>query len=176
MLLHSISHRGTGDINVINATSNGLVVDTTGSGKIGIRGRVNVKNITANGKTRVFISTSSSDIPCIYVNNDACVGMNGRANTLYVFTTRKSKFWGRHLLARDAYVKASGVSHVNVDATNKIFASASDYASIYFFGDPTILTAFEKNSGTVITMGSFERPVKQKRRHRNYKDEFASLS
>lgn len=186
VMLKSIRHRGVGDINIIGAASNGLTVDADGKGKIGIKGCVNVKDIRASGQTCVFISTSASDAPCIYVYDDARVGINGTAGTLYGYTTRTSRLMARNLAATNAYVEASGESHMNVTATNKIFATAHDYATIYFYGNPKILTKFEKNNGTVIVMGNGpiaalsgcypgtceEAP---KMRHRDYKDELGSM-
>lgn len=186
VVLKSIKHHGVGDINIIGAASNGLIVDADGKGKIGIKGCVNVKDIRASGETCVFISTSESNAPCIYVYDDARVGINGAAGTLYGYTTRTSRLMARNLVATDAYVEAFGESHMNVRATRKIFATVHDYATIYFFGNPAILTKFEKNYGTVIVMSSGsvtalsgcypgtceEAP---KIRHRDYKDELGSM-
>ncbi len=152
--LHSIKHKGEGDINIINATSDGLIISAEGKGKIGISGRVNVKDIKASGQTCVFISRSVSSAPCIYVYDDARVGISGSAANLNAYTTRTSRLMARNLIATNAFVEATGTSHMNVMATNKIFATTRDYGSIYYFGNPAILTEFQNNNGTIIKMGS----------------------
>lgn len=173
--LKSIYHRGSGDINVINATSNCLKINTDGEGKIGLRGEMIVKEIEAGGKTCTFLTTVSGHQVVVHANNNAKVGMDGRADVLRVFTTRTSEFMGRCLLARELYATATGTSHINSVATGRAFASAKDYASIYFFGDPGILAPFESHSGTVITLdpsyyATYCEFVPEPR-HRNYKDE-----
>ena len=152
--LRSITHYGTGNVNVIGARSRHLMINTSGSGKIGISGHVSVKEIRASGKTYVFIENSTSDMPCIYVYDNAQVGIAGRAGIFSGYTTRNSRLWARYLLAHTSYLEASGTSHMNVYATDKVFATVSDYATIYYYGDPAILTPFERNYGTVINMGT----------------------
>jgi hypothetical protein len=150
--LRSIKHTGTGDINIIGATSNGLSVDADGKGKIGISGPVIIKYINANGETCVFIAHSAGGDPNIAVNHDARVGIAGQAGTLRACTSRSSRLMARNLIACTIYVEASGTSHMNVFATEKAFATASDYATIYYFGDPSVLVAFERNNGSVVRM------------------------
>lgn len=150
--LRSIKHLGYGDINVINATSDGLTINAQGKGKIGILGRMNIKDIKAAGQTCVFIIGSNSSSPCIYVYDDARVGISGNAANLNAYTTRTSRLMARDLNASDAYVEATGTSHMNVLASNRIFATTRDYGSIYYYGSPAILTKFQNNSGTIILM------------------------
>lgn len=171
ILLRSIKHTGLADINVINATSNGLVINAKGKGKIGIKGRVNIREIRAEDEMCVFVLSSSSAQPCIYISGNAKVGIDGQAGALYVYGSGKSFFWGKDLVANELYVRTSGYAHANVMATEKAWANALDYSTIYYYGDPMILSAFEKGSGTVITLGD-PQPVSYKRRHRDYKGEY----
>ncbi|HTM64647.1 MAG TPA: DUF2807 domain-containing protein [Gammaproteobacteria bacterium] len=151
--LHKINHKGSADINVIGARGGNLIVNAKGRGKIGISGHVNVREIRASGKTCVFIASSDSIAPCIYVYDDARVGIDGRAGSLNAYTVRTARLMAKNLFPQNAYVTASGQSHMNINALNKIFAEANDYATIYFFGNSCILTAFEHGYGTVIKMG-----------------------
>lgn len=152
--LTGITHQGTGNINVIGARSQSLTINTVGSGKIGLHGNVNIREIRASGKTCVLIDDSTSDLPCIYVYDEASVGIAGRAGIFTAYTTRNSHLWTRYLVAHTAYVEASGQSHMNVYATNKIFARANDYATVYYYGNPGILSPFENGDGVVIDMGT----------------------
>lgn len=175
VLLTNINHRGSGDINVINATSKCLTINTDDSGKIGIRGRVKIKEVKAGGKTCTFITSVSGDTTNVELNNDAVVGMDGKVGEMHVFATRTTDFLGRCLLARDLYVTATGTSHVNGLAVNRAFLSAKDYASIYFFGNPSVVQEFESHSGTVITLdpdyyATYCHYEPQKHHPRNYKD------
>ena len=171
--LRSIRHKGSGNVNVIGARSDGLVVDAEGKGKIGIYGVVSIREIRASGKTCVFIDTSSSSAPCIYVYDDARVGVAGRASTLNAYATSKARFLAHDLVVRNSYVQASGESHMNVTASNKIFATAYGYASIYFYGDPNILTAFKNQDGVIVNMDTPSSPdeviVRRHKAVRTYK-------
>ncbi len=163
IVLRRIVHNGTGDISVIGAVSPSLVIDATGKGRVSVSGQVTIKEIRASGQVCVFVSASSGGIPCIYVFDDARVGIDGGAGTLYAYTTRTSRLMARNLLAQTSYVEASGTSHVNANATGKIFATARDYATIYFFGNPAVVYPFEKNNGSVIAMAGIPQaePVAQ---------------
>lgn len=152
--LKNIKHKGSGDINIIGAASNGLVVNTEGKGKIGIYGLVDIREIRASGKTCVFIRSSNSNVTCVYVYDDARVGIDGRVHVFNGYTNKTARLMTRDLIAQDSYVKATGQSHMNVFALNKIFATATDYATIYFYGDPNILTRFISGDGAVIYMGT----------------------
>ena len=174
VVLRSVIHHGTGDINIIGAASRGLVVHADGKGKVGISGQVTIKEISASGSTCVFIPNSAGGVPCVYVYDDARVGLAGGTGTLYAYTTRTSRFLGRNLLAHTAYVNASGISHMNINATHKVFATARDYATIYFFGKPSRLSAIERNNGSVIAMNAVPdtmQPKPKKKRHIDYKAE-----
>ena len=156
--LRSIKHKGSGDINVIGAVDGNLRVSAEGKGKIGVYGRVNIREIKASGKTCVFIASSDSPAPCIYVYDDARVGIDGNAGSLNGYTTRTARLLTRYLHTQNSYVQASGVSHMNVTAYDKIFATANDYATIYFYGDPNIMTAFKRGRGVVVNMGTPSSP------------------
>lgn len=151
--LCNVKHKGSGNINVIGAVSGGLVVNAEGKGKIGLLGNMNVNEVRASGKTCVFITRSDSASTHIYVYDSARVGIDGRVYSFNGYTTKSSRLLARNLIARDSYVKATGESHMNVNATNTIFASATDYATIYFYGDPNILTSFVGGDGSVVNMG-----------------------
>lgn len=152
--LKNIKHKGTGDINVIGAASNGLVINTEGKGRISIYGMVNIREIRASGQTCVFIASSNSSVTNVYVYDDARVGIDGRVHTFNGYTNKTARLLTRDLIAQDSYVKATGQSHMNVNAVNKIFATATDYATIYFYGDPNILTRFISGDGAVINLGT----------------------
>ena len=148
--IRMIKHYGTSNINIIGANSDALNIDAGGTGKIGIRGFVNVREIKAKDRTCVYICGSNSANLCVYLSGEARVGISGRANDLYVDARGDSRFWGRSLCTMNAYVRASDNAHINVMASNKIFASAVNNSSVYFFGTPDLMSQFVSGNGTVI--------------------------
>jgi hypothetical protein len=53
-------------------------------------------------------------------------------------------------VAQSAYARAYDNSHINVTATNKMYAAALNNGSIYFFGSPNLMSQFLSGNGTVI--------------------------
>ncbi len=145
-----ITHKGWGDVNIIGANTDGLTIDADGKGKIGIKGIVNVKEIKAKGHTCVYICTSSSNSIYAYVYNSAVVGITGYTRDLTVNAANGGRFWGRYLCAQNAFVRAKDWAHINVAASDKIFASATQNASVYFFGEPAVMSQFVSSNGVVV--------------------------
>lgn len=148
--IRSIKHHGSGNINIIGANTDGLNVYADGSGKIGIQGRANVHKVVAKEKANVYIYSSVGQQIRAYLSGAATVGIAGYVNELYVDTTKYSRFMGRNLCTMDAYVRAHDLSHVNVTASNRIYAAATQNGSVYFFGTQEILSQFLRGSGTII--------------------------
>ena len=172
--LHSVEHHGKGDINVIGAFSNQLNIIADGRGKVGISGFVNLKEIKARDYVSVYINEVNGGALYVYADDYSKVGLAGGVDDLYVYTSGGSDFYGRYLLTRNAFIKAQGNSHVNVTANNKIFAAAIQSATIYFFGEPRLMSQFVSGNGTVIPVWT-DSPVPYRRQSLNrrvYKDSF----
>ncbi len=152
--VRSITHHGVGNVNIIGANTDGLRIYTDGKGKIGIRGQANVRMIKALDNTCVYICNSNSSGVYVWEGNNARVGMAGAADSLYVDTKNYSRFEGRNLCANNGFVRAHDASHINVTATNKLFAAATENGSVYFFGSPNMMSQFVSGLGVVIPIWS----------------------
>lgn len=150
--LKSIRHTGNADVNVVGAVGNNVYVDAKGKGRVNIFGRVGIKEIRASEQVCVFVYDSASARPCIYVYDDAHVGIAGSAGTFYAYTTRNAKLMASSLTAETIYAESSGYSHMNITGTNRVFATARDYSTVYFWGNPDVIDPFEKNEGAIILM------------------------
>jgi hypothetical protein len=152
--VRKIVHHGVGNVNIIGANSDGLKIYADGRGKIGIRGHVNLREVRARDKTGVFICNANSNSLYTWATDDARIGMSGTAENLYVDATKSSRFEGRSLCVTNAYVRAHDVAHINVSASNKIFASATENGSVYFFGSPNMMSQYVSGLGVVIPVWS----------------------
>lgn len=150
--LRKITHRNRGDINVIGAYKGpAMRIFADGKGKIGINGTdINLYEVIARGQTRVYIYSINTPAIYAYAYDQARIGLAGHTNNLYVDTSNYSVFNGRYLCVYAGYVRAYDKSHINVAASEKIFASATQNASVYFFGSPTIMSQFVSGSAIVI--------------------------
>lgn len=150
--LRSLDHEGMGDFNLIGANSDGMNVMAKGGGKLGFYGNFNIKNVEVRGHACVLMMTSQSQSAYVYVYDQAKVGISGWTHDLTVYTSDSAKFWGRYLQADNVYARASDDSHINVTGRVRVFAAATNTASVYFYGEPSVLTQFVSGYGTVIPM------------------------
>lgn len=151
--LRTITHgnKASGDISIIGANGNCETrIYAQGRGKISINGRVNIREVRASGHTCVYAYPVNSGGLYVYTYDSAKVGLAGSSINLFVDTSGSSIFYGRYLCVRDAYVRAHDWSHVNVTASNKVFAAATQNSSVYFFGSPSIMSQFVSANGVVI--------------------------
>lgn len=150
--IRRLMHEGIGDFNLIGANSDGVTVCARGSGKLGFSGNFDIKNVEAHDHTCVLMMSSQSQSPTFYLYDQSKVGVAGWTNSVTVYTYNNAKFLGRYLSADNAYVRAANDSHINVAARSRIFAAATDSASIYYFGESAILTQFVSGHGVVVPM------------------------
>ncbi len=173
--IKTILHHGQGDINIIGANSAGLQIYADGSGKIGINGLVNLRKIRAHNMTRVFANQVNSNNLYVYAYHKTHIGLAGSAQRLFVDTFKSSCFSGKYLCTREAFVRSHNNSHINVSATDKIFAAATQNSSIFFFGSSKRISQFISGNGTVIPIQGENicriGPIIYKRERISYKGE-----
>lgn len=150
--LRRVMHHGGANINVIGAYKGpGLKIYADGGGKIGINGLdINLAEVRAKDSVCVFVYSVNSYAIYAYAHQKARIGIAGRSLNLYAETSDNAVFYGRYLCSQDAFVRAYDASHINVAASNKIFASAVQNASVYFYGSPEIISQFVSGNGLVI--------------------------
>ena len=150
-----IEHHGFVDINIVGANSNGLNISADGGGTISIVGPHKLKTVKAHHSVCIFAYPVLSRDVCIYLYDNAQIGLAGRVGTLNVDAWGNTQFLGRSLCTEVAYVRAHDRSHVNVNAGRKIFASAYEKSNIYFYGSRDILTSFVAGNGVVIPIWGY---------------------
>ncbi len=171
--IRSIKHRGTGNVNVVGANSNSncpMKIYADGSGKIGLSGRAAIAEIIAKDHVCVYACPTLSSNTNVYAYGNARVGLAGTGKTLYVETNNNSRFMGQNLCVDSAFVRARDNSHINVSAGNKIFAAATQSGSVYFYGEPKLMSQFVSGNGVIIPIWTtsyrscaiVERPVSYK--------------
>lgn len=150
--VRSIYHRGCGNINVIGANGGVLNIDADGSGKIGVQGCYDVCRVIARGQVCVYSYCVNSGQLTAYATDKAAIGMAGYAANLRVETSKSAYFEGRYLHAKDAYLKLYDKSHVNLGASDRVFASVNGASSVYFFGSPNAITKFVRDGGVILSV------------------------
>jgi hypothetical protein len=154
--VHSITHHGKGDVNIVGANTDSLTIDADGSGKIGVVGISSVNQITARDNVSVLIDCVSGGKLYVYATNKSRVGLMGNVNDLYMYSSGVSVIYGRYMYSQNTYAEAKDGSHINASAANKIFASAIGNSSVYFFGEPRLMSQFVANNGVVIPVWTNE--------------------
>lgn len=153
--IRRIKHCGSGDINIIGASPRcAMSIDTDGAGKIGIAGSAHITNILAKGNTCVLVCSLVGTSLRVCEYGRAVVGVVGVSQNLVVDTYNSSRFNGRYLCVRTAFVRAHDYSHINVSAGDKIFAASTESGSIYFYGEPKVMSQFVSGAGVVVPLWS----------------------
>lgn len=153
--IRTLKHCGTGNVNIIGATPRcPMNIYTVGAGKIGIAGQANITSIIAKGNTCVYVCSSVASQVNVCQYDRSTVGMTGVAQNLVVDAYNSSRFNGRYLCVRTAFVRAHDYAHINVSAGDKIFAASTQSGSVYFYGEPKIMSQFVNGSGVVLPLWS----------------------
>lgn len=148
--INNIVHHGKGDLNIIGANSDAVRIDADGYGKIGLNGIVNVTEIQARDNISVLIDCVNGTKLYVYAMNKSRVGLMGNVRDLYIYASGVAVVYGRYMFAQNTYAQAKDGAHINAAATNKIFASATTNGSVYFFGEPRLMSQFVSGNGLVI--------------------------
>ncbi|EKD74130.1 MAG: hypothetical protein ACD_45C00063G0001 [uncultured bacterium] len=149
-----VNHIGDGVVSIVGADSNSLVVHTGGNGLTTIAGYVNLKKIIAADGSCVYIYWVDSRNVYIIGRDHARIGIAGAAANIDINLTGLSRFEGRYLRGGNLYVQTHDYAHANVTADRKLFASAGDQSSIYFFGSPNIASRNITDSGSILHVGA----------------------
>lgn len=155
--MRSIYHRGCGNINVIGVKGGAINIDADGSGKIGIQGCYDICRVIAKGRVCVYSYCVNSGRLMAYVADKATVGMAGYAANLSIATYGEGYFEGRYMHAKEAYLKLYNKSHVNLGASDRVFASVNGASSVYFFGSPNNITKFVRDGGVILSVAENKR-------------------
>lgn len=149
--LQSIVHHSTGNMNIIGATSRRLTIAADGSGKVGVVGsRIQLTELNAKDHVNVYVMGIESSSLSAYAFGNANVGLSGYAGTGHLYASNSAKIFAKGLGLEDAFVRASDRSHINVTARNRLFASATGNASIYYYGQPNSMSPFVSSNGVII--------------------------
>jgi len=151
--VQSINKTGCGEINILGVTSNSLDIFSSGSGMINLIGcATNLHKLIATGNSSVYLNSANSNNMYVIEHDNAQVGIAGNINNLNVKTSNYSRFQGRYLHSRSAYVTTQDYSHANILASRKAFAAAYGDSSIYFFGHRNILSYYINGRGRVVAV------------------------
>jgi hypothetical protein len=155
--VRSIIHHGAGEVNIIGASTGYLTIDADGQGKIGLAGpRIAVNRISAKDSVRVYAYHVSGQSTNVSAMQDASVGLAGNVHTLYVETDHRADFEGRFLFSDNAFLRSQGSSHINASVRKQLFASSTNESSIYYFGNPSIVSKSAKQRSVILGIPSYK--------------------
>ncbi len=152
--VQSIDNCGSGKVSIIGADSNSLIVNAAGNSTTTVAGYVNLKKLTAYGAPCIYMYWVTSNGAHITLRNNARVGLAGSITNLDLTLSNNARFAGQYLHGGNVYVQTRDYSHANISADKKIFASAINNSSIYFFGSPNIVSRYSADQGSVIPVWS----------------------
>jgi Putative auto-transporter adhesin, head GIN domain len=157
--LRNVIKQGAGAINVIGMDTDGLKINSSGSGVTALAGYANLRKVTVKGSSRVYLYWVTSGGIYITLHDQARLGLAGSAGNIDLEADGSSHFEGKYLRVDNMYVTTRGTAHANVYPQSKLFANASDYSSIYFFGSPNVVSRYTSGSGIIIPIFNDNCPV-----------------
>jgi hypothetical protein len=146
--IRTINNKGGGAVSVIGADSKSLTVNAEG-GFTSVAGYVNLRKITATNNSCVLIYWVNSNGAYVFARDTATVGLAGNALMENINLTHNARFLGQYLHGGNIFVQTQNNAHANVSTNQKLFASASDTSSIYYFGTPAV-SPYITGNGVVI--------------------------
>jgi len=152
--VQSIDNLGNGKVNIIGADSRSLAIHACGNSVTKIAGYANLKHLDATDHSCVNFYWVKSNGADILLSGHARVGLAGCITHLDLCVMDNARFGGQYLHSNDIYVQTSGDAHANIAADKKIFASAVDNSSIYFYGSPGNVSRYTTDHGSVIPVWS----------------------
>jgi hypothetical protein len=157
--LRSVKKIGSGNVNVIGVDTDGLMINSAGTGVTALAGYANLRKATVKGASRVYLYWVSSNGIYITLHDSARLGLAGSAKNLDIQADGNSRFEGKYLRVDNMYVTTRGNAHANVYPQSKLFANASDYSSIYFFGSPNVVSRYTSGGGIIVPIFNDNCPV-----------------
>lgn len=148
--IQAISNLSNGGVSIIGADSRSLMINACGNSRTAVAGYANLKRLSAVGNSCVHLYWVNSKGANVTLHNNARVGLAGCMTTLNLFVTDNAHFGGQYLHSKNIYVQTHQNAHANISADRKIFASASDDSSIYYFGSPNNVSSYTMARGSVI--------------------------
>lgn len=145
-----ITKRGNGKINIIGADTDSLYIESSGGGITSIAGYANLKKLNATGNSQVYLYWVNSNGIYLNVHDNSRVGLAGSARNLNIEVDGTARFLGKYLRADNIYVTTRNKSHANVNPALKLFATAHDDSTIYFFSSPNVVSRYTTGNGFII--------------------------
>lgn len=152
--IRTISNLTSGSIHIIGADSRSLLINACGDSRTSVAGYADLKRLNATGNACVHLYWVNSSAATVFLNKNARVGLAGRVGNLDVYVADNARFGGQYLHATNVYVKTRNNAHANVSGSRRIFASAIDNSSIYYFGPSNNVSRNTADLGIVVPVWS----------------------
>ncbi|HSW70306.1 MAG TPA: DUF2807 domain-containing protein [Gammaproteobacteria bacterium] len=140
----------SGKVHIIGADSKFLTVNAYGPSLTTVAGYVNLKQLNVCDNSCVYIFWAKSNGARIVLRGNARVGLAGVVSAMDLTLAENARFGGQYLHGGKIYVLTRNNAHANISSNQKIFASASDNSSIYFFGISSNVSSYTSGLGSVV--------------------------
>lgn len=144
-----IASSGSSNLRVIDLSGGKLLVETSGSSDVKLKGKLELLEIETSGSSDVdIVELEARDIR-VSTSGSSDIELVGEASTLEVRTTGSSDVDASELLVRDVTIETSGSSDVDVCVTGTLDVSISGSGDVTYGCDPERVTRAISGSGDV---------------------------
>ena len=152
--IQTISNLTNGAVHIIGADTRSLQINACGNSRTSVAGYANLRKLNATGNACVHLYWINSDAASVYLNGNAHVGLAGCMGSLELLAIGNSRFGGQYLQVESVYAQTKNNAHANVTGRKRIFASAINTSSIYYFGASGNVSRYTQNEAIVIPVWS----------------------
>ena len=150
--LEGLTVAGPTNVRGLDIYSNGLMIQSSGTGNILLRGKIQLNRIQQSGDNRINIRWVDSGM--LYVNSTGrgSIHLAGVSNVLYARLRGHASLNAQYLRTHDVQVQTKNQSAASVCPTHTLRAFAFDHSNVYYYKYPKNITQYSAQSGNVLQM------------------------
>lgn len=155
--LRHVTLGGSGKVYLKPGRSNATDLFITNKVRVRMEGMTSLQKLRMRGRTWLSLFWVKSPSLQIRLSDQACAQIAGIAELLQVDQRGTSRFNGRYLRSKEAFVKTYEKATADITVTESQHTLASDDSNIYYHESPVFKTDFMASNGAVLDLEEWER-------------------
>lgn len=150
--LEIVDVAGDANLTMHDVITRHLSLISRGSGKINMKGMINLVDVLQLGSSNISASWVKADTLKVRLAQNGQLHLSGAVNLLDAKLINDAKLDGRYLRANKVLISSSGSSQASVIARSSLSAFANDNSNIYYYNQPKHLSELTKNNANVLQL------------------------
>ena len=150
--LKGLTVAGPTSVRAVDVHSNGLVIHSSGTGNILLRGKIKLNRIKQSGHNQINLRWVDSSTVYIDSKGSGSIRLAGVAKVLYTRLSGNATLHAQYLRTHYVQVQTKNQSEAYVCPTNTLRAFAFDNSNVYYYKYPRNITRHGTRSGNILQM------------------------